>query len=340
MIDAHSHPDLQDIPLVNLHSHLEGSVRPQTYLDLCDQQGVPRPASYEQAEHLICIDGSEKSLVDYLIKIERVLPLLHKHEALERVAFEAVQDAWLDGVRYIEVRAGPLPLATPSFPATEVIGAMLHGLAAAEAQFGITARLIVCALRHHDPHDNEDLARLSASFAGKGVVGFDLAGPEAGYPAKAHARAFAIARAAGLGLTCHAGEATGSHSIVEAVHDLGVRRVGHGVHLDDTSGRLQWAIESEIVLEMCPTSNVDTRAVPLLAAHPIRRYFDAGLKISVGDDDPTTSRTHVAHELSILATEFHFTRSEILTIQRTGLAAAFAERSVVQALWSRLHNMT
>lgn len=336
---ALAHPTLQGLPLVNLHTHLEGSVRPRTFLELCDRQGIPRPPTLEMAQRLLSVDGTETSLVDYLARIAPVGPALRNREALERVAFEAAEDAWGDGVAYFEPRAGPLLHVTDGLAAGEVIAAILHGLQTAEKQLGITARFIASALRQHDPAANEHLARLAGTWAGKGVVGFDLAGPEAGYPARAHARAFAIARAAGLGLSCHAGEASGSDSIVEAVQHLGARRIGHGTHLDDTPGRVEWAVAEGIVLEMCPTSNVDTRAVPSLAAHPIRRFFDAGVKITVGDDDPTTSRTHVARELALLVEHFGFTRDEILAIQRTGVDAAFAEPNALDPLLRRLNEL-
>ena len=313
------------MPLVNLHSHLEGLIRPATYLELCRAIGHPAPSSLEEAQALLSVDGSETCLHDYLERITPVGPILKSVAALERTSYEAAEDSRRDGVAYFELRAGPLLHLTATMDTATTIEAMLRGLREAERALGITARLIVCALRAHDPRDNEALARVAVRYAGRGVVGFDLAGDEKGYPARHHARAYAIAAAGGLGLTCHAGEGEGSASIVEAVEILGARRIGHGTHLDDTPGRVAWARSEGLVLEICPTSNVDTRAVPSLADHPVRRLFDAGVRISIGDDDPTTSRTRIARELRLLAHTFGFTPHELLQIQRTGLDAAFAE---------------
>lgn len=324
------------MPLVNLHSHLEGSIRPATYLELCRAMGLPAPNSLEEAQALLSVDGSETCLHDYLERITPVGPILKGVAALERTSYEAAEDARRDGVAYFELRAGPLLHLTPTVDTSATIEAMLRGLQEAERALGIAARLIVCALRAHDPLDNEALARVAVRYAGRGVVGFDLAGDEKGYPARHHARAYAIAAAGGLGLTCHAGEGEGSASIVEAAESLGARRIGHGTHLDDTPGRVAWAKAEGLVLEICPTSNVDTRAVPSLADHPVRRLFDAGLRISIGDDDPTTSRTRIARELRLLASTFGFTLPELVQIQRTGLEAAFAEPTATAPIRAQL----
>lgn len=324
------------MPLVNLHSHLEGSIRPATYLELCRTMGLPAPDSLEAAQALLSVDGSETCLHDYLERITPVGPILKGAAALERTSYEAAEDARRDGVAYFELRAGPLLHLTTAMDTAGTIEAMLSGLQEAERALGIAARLIVCALRGHDPLENEALARVAVRYAGRGVVGFDLAGDEKGYPARHHARAYAIAAAGGLGLTCHAGEGEGSASIVEAVQVLGARRIGHGTHLDDTPGRVAWAKAEGLVLEICPTSNVDTRAVPSFADHPVRRLFDAGVQISIGDDDPTTSRTRIARELRLLARTFGFTVPELLQIQRTGLEAAFAEPAATAPIRAQL----
>ena len=293
------------MPLVNLHSHLEGSIRPATYLELCRAMALPAPNSLEEAQALLSVDGSETCLHDYLERITPIGPILKSAAALERTSYEAAEDARRDGMAYFELRADPLLHLTPTMDTAAAIEAMLHGILEAERALGITARLIVCALRAHDAPDNEALARVAVRYAERGVVGFDLAGDEKGYPAWHHARAYAIAAAGGLGLTCHAGAGG-------------------------------WAKSEGLVLEICPTSNVDTRAVPSLAAHPVHRLFDAGLRISIGGDDPTTSRTRIARELRLLARTFGFTVPELLQIQRTGLEAAFAEPAATAPIRAQL----
>ena len=192
-------PSLKQMPKCNLHTHLEGSVRPQTWWELARQQGLPHAVDRDQLVTAMQVTGAETSLVDYLDKIMFTYPVLKDAAALQRTAFEAAEDAFRDGVLYFELRAGPQTHTRPDLPVEAVIESLVLGLRQAEETFGIVARLIVSALRNHDPAQNLRLAQAAASFSGQGVVGFDLAGDEAGYPAQLHADAIAARAAAGWG---------------------------------------------------------------------------------------------------------------------------------------------
>jgi adenosine deaminase len=323
-------PALRQMPKCNVHTHLEGSVRPSTWWELARAQGLSS-GRLEQADALLQVDGNEHSLVDYLAKISRTYPVLKNREALRRTAFEAAEDAANDGVVYFELRAGPMIHAGPGLPVEAVIESMLEGLRQAEARVGIVARLIVAALRHHPPEANVQLAKAAVAYRDQGVVAFDLAGDEEGFPAPPHAEAFAVARRRGLGITVHAGEAAGAENVVYAVESMGATRIGHGVHSIESDAAVDMLEQRGILLEICPTSNVHTGAVSGMAAHPVRRLYDRGVSISIGDDDPTTSRTRVSNELTLLRQRFGFTPEELAGIQRATLEAAFLRESEARA---------
>jgi adenosine deaminase len=320
-------PVLKALPKVNLHSHLEGSIRPLTLWDLADQQGIPLEASRETVQDLLQVTGEETSLVDYLKKISITYPVLKNAAALRQVAFEAAEDAARDGVIYLELRFGAATHANPALPLEKVIESVLQGLRQAESKYPITCRLIIAALRHRDPEVNLLLAHSAIQFHSYGVVGFDLAGDELHFPAELHKAAIQVARNGGLGITVHAGEAAGAENVVYAIKELGAQRIGHGVNSINSPRALELLLAHGVLLEICPTSNVHTNAVPAIDQHPVRRLFDLGISISIGDDDPVTSRTRVSNELTLLQEQFAFERVELAAIQQMGMRAAFLDDS-------------
>jgi len=319
----HVPPAIQQMPKCNLHSHLEGSIRPATFVELALAQGLPLPAPPNEMGRALQVTGEERSLADYLAKIALVYPVLKNAAALRRVSFEAAQDAAASNVRYFELRAGPVTHATPVLPVAAVIAAILAGLADAESAMGITCRLIVAALRHHDPAANVHLARTALEFRGAGVVGFDLAGDEARFPAILHREAFDVARDGGLGITVHAGEAGGPAEVTYAIRELGATRIGHGVHTIEDSAAVQLVLDRRVTLEVCPTSNVHTHAVPSILEHPIGRLLDHGVLITIGDDDPATSHTNLALELALLNQVFGYGIEVLRDFQINGLRGCF-----------------
>jgi adenosine deaminase len=324
-------PLLKSLPKANIHTHLEGSVRPQTLFELAQEQGVDLGIPAQQVEAALQVSGEERDLVDYLRKIGVTYPLLKNAAALQRTACEAAEDAALDGVIYLELRAGPVTHCTDGLPLEEAIQSMLSGLGQAEREHGIVARLIVTALRSHDPAANLRLAQVAVAYRDAGVVGFDLADDEAHYPAELHRQALHTARQGGLGLTVHAGEAAGAETVRYAVQELGADRIGHGVHSIEDPSVLELLRQRRILLEICPTSNVHTNAVPSLDQHPVRQLYDLGIPISIGDDDPVTSRTRLSNELTLLSQHFAFSLSDLWKIQQMTLQASFLQDEALRA---------
>jgi adenosine deaminase len=316
-------PTLRALPKCNLHTHLEGSIRAETLWDLAQAQGVDLGIPQAAVKSALEITGDEYSLVDYLEKISLTYQVLKNREALRRTAFEAAEDAAKDGVIYFELRAGPVKHASSELSVEEVIDCWLQGLRQAEETHGIVCRLIICALRWETPAVTERLAHTALNFKNEGVVGFDLAGGEEPGDMVKYTKTFQIARDGGLGITCHAGEAAGPENVRYAVEELQATRIGHGVRSITDPDVLALLREREILLEVCPTSNIHTQAVDRIINHPIRHLYDQDIPISIGDDDPVTSRTRVSNELTLLQQQFGFTRPELRHIQQLGLEAAF-----------------
>ena len=314
---------LRRLPKAELHCHLDGSVRPQTLIELAREYGVemPRPTAGELREFMVVRDA--RNLEDYLTRFDVTLSVMQHADALERVAFELAEDAHAEGVMYIEVRFSPVLNIRAGLDLHDVVEAVARGLARAERDHGIVGRIIVCALRHLDPGVSLELARLAVAYEPSGVVGFDLAGGEQGHPASRHAGAFDYARTHDLACTCHAGEGDGAASIREAIHTCGAHRVGHGTRLYEDRALMDFVTDRRIPIEICITSNVQTRVTSSYDAHPVRRYFDAGMHVVLNTDNRLMSGTTLTDEYLHAAHQLRFTLPELGRIAMNGFESAF-----------------
>src|SRR5438132_1384458 len=268
---------LRQLPKAELHCHLDGSVRPETLLDLARAQKVQVPGeSADELRDYMHVTNAE-NLEEYLARFEVTISVMQTAEALERIAYELVEDNAREGVRYIEVRNAPVLNIHRGLTIPQVVEATVRGLRRAEKDFGVAGRFIVCSLRNLPPEISLDLARIAVDFKDDGVVAFDLAGGEAGYPAADHAEAFAYARNHNLAVTVHAGEGYGAASISQAVHKCCANRIGHGTRLLEDPELARFVNDRRIALEICLTSNVQTRAADSYESHPLRQYFDTGM---------------------------------------------------------------
>ena len=236
------------------------------------------------------------SQAEYIEYFDDAIAVMQTADALERIAYELCVDSAAENIDYLEVRWAPRLHLRQGLSIADVIEAVLLGLRAGP----ITAVAIVCAMRQHAPEENVELARIAGSFAGGGVVGFDLAGDEARYPAAPQRPAFESARAAGLHITCHAGEA-GEPSSVEEALDLGVERIAHGV-IGARDPRVVERVRREgIVLDMCPTANWKCKAVPAMSEHPLPRLVREGVRCTISTDSRTVADTSLSHEFELMS---------------------------------------
>lgn len=319
---------------LNLHSHLEGRLRPATAVALAAEAGVPAPeGGWERALQL----ESPANLTVYLSKVAATYPFFRAPQHLARIASEAVEDAATDGTDYLELRFGPATHVYTGFAMDNVIAAACDGIAEGTRRTGIHAGIVIAALRHHDEETNIAVARAATRFAGKGVAGFDLAGDESRfYDLSQYEKSFAIARASGLGLTCHAAEARPGSAAREAVERFGVTRIGHGAHLAGDIESLQWVRDHGVVVECCPTSNWFTGAIARRSDHPARYFHEQNLKIVLGDDNPTQTKSLLSNERQVLVAELGFSDKDIEALDRTSVEAAFLEHGMRSDFAARL----
>jgi adenosine deaminase len=318
---------------LNLHTHLEGWVRPETAAELSRDMGVPTPAGgWEAALRM----REPADLTVFLAHVAAAYPVLAAPGAMRRVAREAVEDAAEDGCDFLEIRFGPSTHARPGFALDDVIAAACEGLADGSSATGLAVGLVVCLLRHLDDETNVAIARSAARAAGKGVVGLDVAGDELLYPSLERYRTpYAIAAAAGLGLTAHAAEAAPGRAARDAVRLLGVTRIGHGSHIADDVSDLAWAADTGIAIEVCPTSNVLTGAAPSIREHPLHAFLEAGCRVVIGDDNPINIGSRISDEEKRLLTEGGLTTEQLRAIHLTACDVAFTDESTRAALRSR-----
>lgn len=314
---------LRRLPKAELHCHLDGSVRPATLLDLAREYraDMPRADVDELREYMVVRDA--RNLEEYLERFEITLSVMQRAEALERIAFELAEDAHRDGVLYLETRFSPVLNIRQGLQLDDAVRAVSRGLMRAERQHGIVSRVIICALRHLDPGVSLELARLAVGLRDQGVIGFDLAGGEAGNPASHHAGAFEYALANDLACTCHAGEGDGGDSVREAIHACNVHRVGHGTRLFEDAALMNYVNDRRIPVEICITSNVQTRAASSYQSHPVRKYFDAGLNVVLNTDNRLMSGTTLTDEYLHASRELKFTFDELATMAMNGFESAF-----------------
>lgn len=313
-------------PKAELHCHLDGSLRIQTLLDLAREQGkmdiLPASSVPELEKTLAEIDNSE-SLEAYLAWFKYTIPLMQSRDALYRVAFELAEDNAKENVQLLEVRYGPILHTNEGLSMEEVNDAVRAGLRDAEAKYDITTSIIVCGLRDRFESASLMQAELAVRQSKNGVVAFDLAGGESGNPAKQHLAAFYYARNNLMNLTVHAGESWGPESIRQAVFYCGAHRIGHGITLLQDEALLKYFVDHQIPLEICPTSNVQTRVVLSYEAHPVRYYSQRGVPVTINTDNRLFSRTTLTNELWLTHTRCGIPEADMVRIVRNGFKFSF-----------------
>jgi adenosine deaminase len=311
------------LPKADLHCHLDGSLRPATLLELSIERGLTLPVDTASALGAWMRVDDARHLEDYLARFEVTLAAMQDTVALERIAYEFVLDAALDGVRYIEARFCPALSVRGGLSLDDVMQAVLRGRARGQKDTGTLARVIVCALRSFAwPHALE-MAELAVAYKGKGVVAFDLAGGEFGNPASDHALAFDFARQHDLAVTVHAGEGDGPASIREALHRCGADRIGHGTRLREDPSLEAYVIDHRITLEVCPTSNVQTRVVPTFAEHPLARYVIMGAVVTINTDNRLMSGVSLTDEYVRCAQHLQFDIDTLAMLAITSFDSSF-----------------
>jgi adenosine deaminase len=327
---------IRRIPKAELHCHLDGSVRPATLLELARDQRKRMPRDDAEALRDFMKVDDARDLEEYLERFAITLSVMQQEEAMERIAYELAEDCAREGVRYLETRYAPILNVREGLNLERAIEAPLRGLAQAERDFGITSRVIVCAIRNMPPTASLEAAWAAVDYMQDGVVGFDLAGGERDNPAGLHAGAFDHCAAHGLPCTCHAGEGDGASSIADAMHRCHAHRIGHGTRLIEDPALMAEAKAAGVAIECCLTSNVQTRVIAGYDAHPLRTYFDAGLQVSINTDNRLMSGTDLVSEYGLAAKHLDFSFEELMRLARQGFTNAFLPPAERDALVARM----
>lgn len=313
--------NLRELPKIELHCHLDACVRVPTVTEIGKELGLTLPESIGDAlvAPRVCLD-----LMDYLRRIDLSLKVMQRKEDLRRIARELVEDFHNDGVIYAEVRFAPQLHTRRGLSLQQVVDAVHAGLQQGTEQYRVHTSLILCCVRQEDPGISLEVAQLAADNRDK-VCALDLAGDEAGFAGTPHAAAFALAQSAGVHRTVHAGEAAGGHRIQEAIDVLHAERIGHGVRVVENPRLMSIVKDSAITLEVCPHSNVQTRAVDSYEAHPIDQLLKSGLRVTVNTDGRTLSSTSLTREFEDLFAQKGWTLDEFWRCQRNAVDAAFTD---------------
>jgi adenosine deaminase len=328
---------LRQLPKVALHEHLDGCLRPATVLELAAEAGYDGlPESEPEALGEWFYRGADRgSLPEYLEGFAHTIAVMQTREALERVAYEFIADQAADGVVYAEVRFAPHFHTAGELGLDAVMQAVLDGLERGGDEFGVGWGLIVCAMRNGEASFSEDMAELALAYRTQGCVGFDLAGEEAGNPAKTHLAAFQLAKRQNFNITIHAGESFGPASIWQALQYCGAHRIGHGTRIVEDlvihEGKViqvghlaQYVIDHRVPLEICLSSNVHTGAAASLAEHPFPILQELGFRLTLNTDNRLMSRTTMSREYALAVEHYDLDLDQLETLSINSMKSAFA----------------
>jgi adenosine deaminase len=328
---------LARLPKVLLHEHLDGVLRPPTVIELARAEGhTGLPAQDPEVLARWFHQGANQgSLPKYLEGFVHTIGVMQTEESLERVAYEQAADLASDGVVYFETRFAPVFHTRKGLTHQQIVSAVLKGLQRGQRDFGITSRVIICAMRSQDPVISREMAELAVDFRERGVVGFDLAGEEGGYPPKKHVDAFHFIQRQNFNITVHAGEGFGKESIWQAIQYCGAHRIGHGVRLIEDiavaqDGKVvklgdlaQYVLDKRIPLEICLLSNVQTGAAKSLAEHPFKVFFQEKFRVTLNTDNRLMSDTTMSKEFAAARDTFGLTLDDFEKLTINAMKSAF-----------------
>jgi len=310
------------LPKVELHRHLEGSIRLGTMMNVARTHGLPIPTTSRLRELVQMNENEDYTFENFLSKFQTLRLLYRSPEVIDRITRETIADCAEDNVRYLELRFTPVALSrSENFPLSDVLDWVTDAAAGAEAETGVKTRLIVSVNRHEGPDLVGQIVALAADRVSKGVVGLDMAGDEANYSGMGFLGLFKEAKQAGLHATIHAGEWGPASNVLDAIMYLGADRIGHGVRVLEDPYVVSVARERKIPFEVCVTSNYQSGVVPSLAVHPLPRMLALGLDVTINTDDPSISQIALSDEYRVACTELGLSFN---TLRERVLAAAQA----------------
>ncbi|MEG1256957.1 adenosine deaminase [Clostridium sp.] len=325
--------DFKSLPKIELHCHLDGSVRPETILDIAVKEKIEIPTyDLKQLTEMLEAPLECKSLVEYLDRFNIPIKIMQSRESLERITYELLEDASKENVKYIEIRYAPTLHTEKGLTLEEVIESVLTGIRRGKKDFDIHANLILSCLRHRGANSALTVVEAGRKFLNKGVVAIDLCGAENEGFAKEFIEPIKIAREYGYRVTIHAGETGIGINVVDAINLLHAERIGHGVAIKDMDEAYNLVKENNVILEMCPTSNMQTKIIKTYEEHPIFKFYKDGIKVSFNTDNRTVSRTNVTGECESINKVVNMTYEDYKKIYNDSIDGAFTTEEIKKEL--------
>ncbi|HJG97193.1 MAG TPA: adenosine deaminase [Romboutsia timonensis] len=319
---------INKLPKIELHCHLDGSVRVDTIIDIAKKEGI-KLDSYKRCdiEKLVQVPNDCTSLNEYLKRFDLPNKVMQSSENIKRITFELLEDAQKENIKYIEIRFAPLLHLQKGLSIEEVIQSAIDGINQAQRIYDIKGNIILSCMRNMSEDDAILLIEKGRKFLNKGVVAIDLAGPEEEGFANKYKRAIELARSYGYNITIHAGEAASAQNVIDAINILKAQRIGHGVRIKDMKDAYDLVKKTGVVLEMCPTSNIQTKAIECLNKYPLYDFYKDGIKLSINTDNRTVSNIDLSNEIKVISDEFNMSKEKYKDIYLNTIDAIFADES-------------
>ncbi|HBF4501166.1 TPA: adenosine deaminase, partial [Clostridioides difficile] len=316
-----------------LHCHLDGSVRVETMLDIAIKEKIDLPSNnMDEIKKLAKVSFNCTSLDEYLEKFDLPLKVMQSKENLKRITFELLEDASRENVKYIEIRFAPLLHTQKGMSVKNIIEGIIEGIREAESIYDIKGNLILGCMRTMTSKEALLVIEEGKSFVNKGVVAVDLCGPEKEGFCKEYKDVFKLAREYGYKVTIHAGEAASGENVLDAINILKAGRIGHGVKIKDHKKAYNLVKDKKILLELCPTSNVQTKTVDSYEAHPFYTFYKDNLHVSINTDNRTVSDINLSSELNVIFDTFKLGLEDYKIIYRNAVEASFADKETKEYL--------
>lgn len=317
---------IMELPKVELHCHLDGSVRPSTIIDLAKKQGKDLPTWDEESINEKMIAPMEcENLEEYLERFDLPVLVMQTKDSLQRIAYELMEDGAKENIKYMEIRFAPTHHTKEGLSIQEVIQSVVNGVKAGEKDFDIKGNVIISMLRFLPPSTADEVIEKSREFLGRGVVAVDLAANEDPGFSHHYVDAFKRARQYGFKVTIHAGEQGCGQNVYDAVTLLDAERIGHGVYIKNHKEAYELVKEKAIIIEACPTSNVQTKAVTALNDHPVCDFSHDGIKVTINTDNRTVSNTTMSREIERVHSSLNMSKDEYTKMYMNAVDGAFTD---------------
>lgn len=324
---------MKNYPKIELHCHLDGSLRPETVMEIALKESIlPETTSLGDIRSSLIAPADCDSLVTYLKRFDLPIAVLQTKKALKRAAFELMEDAALENVKYIEIRFAPQQHQQKGLSLEAIIQSVLDGIQDAEKNFKIRGNLILSYLRHTDTEGMYRMIDAGHQFLGKGVVAVDLCAAELEHFANKFIAPIAYARNLGYKITIHAGETGYSSNVIDAIDLLKADRIGHGVAIMNDPIAFDKVRDMKVTIEACPTSNIQTKAVFDINLHPVDNFYNQTILTTINTDNRTVSNTTMTKEYDLLEATFHWDETHFQTIYNHAINASYASRDTKEWL--------